>query len=304
MAGCASHGPLIEPSSRVVELADTPFFAQTQYQCGPAALATVLGAAGVTITPESLQSQVYLPGRRGSLTIEMQAAPRRHGRIAYALAPELQAITAQLDAGRPVLVLHNYGLPFWPRWHYAVVIGYDAEQQRILMRSGTESRKQLSAANFMRAWDNADRWALVLLEPGELPAQPQLAPYLEAVTAFERVATPQASRLAYEAAIGAWPDDPVAWVGRGTARYRAGDLQEAAADYAHAIALDPQLSGARNNLAMALLELGCPSAARRELDRIGRGELSGALREAVEDTARRIGSRPMSTDGDSCSALY
>ena len=30
-----------------IELADTPFFPQDDYQCGPAALATLLGASGI-----------------------------------------------------------------------------------------------------------------------------------------------------------------------------------------------------------------------------------------------------------------
>jgi len=34
-----------------VELTEVPFFPQEDYQCGPAALATVLNVTGVTITP-------------------------------------------------------------------------------------------------------------------------------------------------------------------------------------------------------------------------------------------------------------
>jgi Peptidase_C39 like family len=157
LTGCVSRGPLIESSTRVVELADTPFFPQTAFQCGPAALATALGAARVKVTPEELAPLVYLPGRKGSLQIEMQAAPRQYGRISYRIEPQLAAILAELDAGRPVLVLHNYGLPFWPRWHYAVVVGYDGPRDRVVLRSGKVRRQELSAANFMRAWDNADR---------------------------------------------------------------------------------------------------------------------------------------------------
>ncbi|HJU50574.1 MAG TPA: hypothetical protein VJ575_07595, partial [Pseudogulbenkiania sp.] len=48
---------------RQVELTDTPFFPQEQYQCGPAALATVLTASGKTVAPEELTSQVYVPAR-------------------------------------------------------------------------------------------------------------------------------------------------------------------------------------------------------------------------------------------------
>jgi hypothetical protein len=300
LAGCATRGPLIEPGGGTVELAATPFFPQRTHQCGPAALATVLGASGIPVTPDALTREVYLPGRRGSLTIEMQAAPRRHGRLGYPLAPELSAITRELDAGRPVLVLHNYGLPFWPRWHYAVVIGYDAARQKLLLRSGTTERQVLSAANFMRAWDNADRWATVLLKPGELPAQPDRARYLETATAFERSAAPEAARLTYEAALRSWPDEPVAWVGRGTAHYRAGQLREALADYRQALQLDGTLAGARNNAAQVLLDLGCPQAARRELQQVDAAKLSGALRVAVDDTVRQLAGRGEATDAASC----
>lgn len=304
MAGCAARTPLLAPDSRGVELVDTPFFPQEKYQCGPAALATVLAVAGVNASPEELVSQVYLPSRKGSLTIEMQAAPRRHGVVSYPLAPSLDAIVAELEAGRPVLVLHNYGLPFWPRWHYAVVIGYDAQRQRMLLRSGTTERQVLSAANFMRAWDNADRWAMVLLRPGELPARPELQRYLEAATAFERAASPPAAEQTFHAAVHLWPDDPVAWVGRGTARYRAGDWQAAAADYSQALERAPTLPTARNNLAMALLKMGCPAAARRQLERIDTAALDAALREAIADTSRQVQAQTAATDAGVCSALY
>lgn len=302
LAGCATRGPLIESTAAPVELTATPFFPQRAYQCGPAALATVLGASGVQVTPDSLTPQVYLPGRRGSLTIEMQAAPRRYGMLSYPLAPELAAITAELDAGRPVLVLHNYGLPIWPRWHYAVVIGYDPGRQQILLRSGTRHRQVLSAANFMRAWDNAERWAVVLLRPGELPAGADRLRYVESASAFERVASPAAAAQAYEAALQAWPAEPLGWVGRGTARYRQGQLGDAAADYSHALRLDGSLAGARNNLAQTLLELGCPASARRELQGIETGSLSAALQEAVADTRAQIEARGEAPDAASCSA--
>src|SRR5690606_15890104 len=63
------HSPIL--------LDNVPFFAQDEYQCGPAALATVLVADGVEVTPEELVDQVYVPARQGSLQIEMLAAPRR-----------------------------------------------------------------------------------------------------------------------------------------------------------------------------------------------------------------------------------
>ena len=46
--------------ARSVELTETPFIAQTEYQCGPAALATVLGAAGLPADAQALGEQVFL----------------------------------------------------------------------------------------------------------------------------------------------------------------------------------------------------------------------------------------------------
>ncbi|MFT3858674.1 MAG: hypothetical protein QM742_14630 [Aquabacterium sp.] len=69
-----------------VALSATPFFPQTALQCGPAALATVMGASGLDVSPEALIPQVFVPGRGGSLQIEMLAAARRHGRAQRASA--------------------------------------------------------------------------------------------------------------------------------------------------------------------------------------------------------------------------
>lgn len=288
LAGCASRPPLVESSIGRVELVDTPFFPQRRYQCGPSALASVLAASRVQVTPEELEPLVYLPERKGSLQIEMQAAPRSYGRLAYRIEPELSAIVSELDAGRPVLVLHNYGLPMWPRWHYAVVIGHDAGKDRLLLRSGMEPREAWSARNFMRAWDNGDRWAMVILQPGELPVAPDRDRYLAAAAAFEKVAAPRDAWLAFDSAVTAWPEAAVAWIGRATASYREKDFAAATADYSTALRLEPDHAGARNNLAMTLLARGCALAARQQLQMIDVAALNAAMREAVADTGRLI----------------
>jgi tetratricopeptide (TPR) repeat protein len=308
LAGCAG-GALVVPSlpaeaARAVELTETPFHPQSQFQCGPAALATVLGASGVQTTPDELQPLVYLPSRRGSLRVEMQAAPRRYGRLAYALSPDFNSILAELAARRPVLVLHNYGLPFLPRWHYAVVVGYDAQKDQVVMRSGTTARQLMGARMFMRAWDNGDRWALVLLRPGELPASADADRYLEAAAAFERGATPEDARAAFAAASARWPDRPVAWIGLGTAEYRRRAFHSAVRDYATAVRLDAKHAGARNNLAMAYLELGCRDQARDQLQAIDAADLNEPLRAAIEDTRRQLAqAQRADAEPDECRTL-
>jgi hypothetical protein len=56
IAGCASRGPILANSldragvPANVDLVDVPFFPQEEYQCGPAALATVLSYSGLALT--------------------------------------------------------------------------------------------------------------------------------------------------------------------------------------------------------------------------------------------------------------
>jgi tetratricopeptide (TPR) repeat protein len=293
LSACVTREPFIPANLPAgaharVELEATPFFSQKKYQCGPAALAAVLGASSVDTTPEALVPIVYLPGRHGSLQVEMQAAPRKFGRLTYPLSSNLDSVLAELNAGRPVLVLHNYGLPIWPKWHYAVVIGYDSATDKFILRSGKKRRAEWRARTFMVAWHNGGRWAMVVLRPGEIAASANATLYLEAAADFERAATPQDSRLAFDAAVQRWPSEPVAWIGRGTAEYRAGHFADAARDYAAALRLDPDNAGARNNLAQSLLDLGCPTHAHEQLAPVKVETLAPPLREAVLDTRRHI----------------
>ena len=59
LAGCAASPQLADglptAASRSIELDATPFFPQEDYQCGPAALATLLVASGVEVTPETVR---------------------------------------------------------------------------------------------------------------------------------------------------------------------------------------------------------------------------------------------------------
>lgn len=70
----------------------TPFHPQTELQCGPATLANLLGAAGRPVTVEALTPEVFVPGRGGSLQVEMLAAARRHDAIGTVLPPRLEAL--------------------------------------------------------------------------------------------------------------------------------------------------------------------------------------------------------------------
>ena len=244
-----------------VELQDTPFHPQERYQCGPAALATVLGAHGVEVAPAELVDAVYVPALRGSLPEELAATARRHGMLAYPLRPSLADLLEETAHGNPVLVFQNLGTGWLPRWHFAVVVGYDLPAGEVILRSGTTERWQTTLGNFERTWSRGDHWALVVLPPGRIPASARPGPYLQAAHALEGAGQAVAAREAWRAATRHWPDEPRAHLALGNNRYAAADYPGAASAFLAAVRLDPANPQAWNNMAYALLQTACPQQA-------------------------------------------
>lgn len=270
-----------------IELKHVPFYAQEDFECGPAALAMVATAAGVTLRPEQLVDQVYLPGRKGSLQLEMLAAGRRQGLLAYPLAPRLEVVLREVAAGHPVIVFQNLSLPIYPVWHYAVVIGFERERQTLLLHSGRTEFLEMSLATFERTWARGQHWSMVLLPPAILPATAQPDVYATAAVALERV-HPQAALAAYTRALQAWPTQRAALLGRGNAAYALGQMDQAAQAYRHATEVQPDFADAWNNLAQVLMEQGQLAPAKQAIDRavgLGGGRLLAyqALRQKIED---------------------
>ena len=245
-----------------IELAQTPFFPQQKYQCGPAALATVLQSHRVDVTPETLVPQVYIPERQGSLQIEMKAAARRYGMLPYQLEPQLGNVLQEVSAGNPVLVMQNLGLDWFPKWHYAVVIGFDIDKNEMILRSGTSERWITKLEVFERTWQRADRWALAIVPVGEIPATAAITDYLETVLAFEQTGHNNQALKAYQAAIEKWPHDALSWITLGNSRYSSGNIKQAVAAFLKASEIDPTSTPAWNNLAYALHDYGCSSQAQ------------------------------------------
>jgi tetratricopeptide (TPR) repeat protein len=241
-------------------LSDTPFFPQTELQCGPAALATVLGAAGVNVSPEALSAEVFVPERGGSLQIEMLAAARRHGLVSTRLRPDLADLLREVAAGHPAVVLLNLSLPIKPMWHYAVVVGHDLGRAEVLLRSGKTPLMRLPMNTFEHTWARSGRWAFVVLPPGQLPLTATELDVADAMAAFERLHPSDKSLPGYEAALLRWPGNVVLGMGLGNTLYARGDVAGAARAYEQ-VAAQSDSAAAWNNLASARLKLGDRAAA-------------------------------------------
>ena len=302
LGGCAGFSPQTDALDTQrpaglpprAEIRDVPYFPQDEYHCGPAALAMALNASGVKVTGDALVEQVYLPGRKGSLQVEMLAAARRNGRVAYLLAPELTALLREVAAGTPVIVLENFGAPFYPLWHYSVVIGYDLERSEIIRHSGKHERTPGALRLFEFFWQKENRWAMVAVPPERVPVTATEPRYAGAVVALEKAGQPRAARSAYESMLKRWPASLAALMGAGNTAYVLGDLASAETRFREATAAHPASVPALNNLAQTLLDRGKIDEARVMAERAV--ALGGPLLARTRATLETIQTRQRAND--------
>ena len=268
-----------------VRLDSVPFHPQEKYQCGPAALAMALSWSGTETTPAELRDAVYTPGREGSMQQDLKAAARGQGRLAYEISG-IEELMPELAAGHPVVVLQNLGLSWFPKWHYAVVVGYDLKKGETILHTGITQAARKDLDTFAATWRRSDSWGLLVLEPGTLPATAKRKRYLRAVLGLERAKRYRAATLGYRAGRDHWPDSLTAALGEGNCLYRAGRHEAAIKAYRQAVESHPDSPELHNNLAHVLLERDRPEealeAARKAVD------LADSDRGTYRETLRAI----------------
>jgi hypothetical protein len=262
LAGCATPPQTAQllaerPATLPVthQIPAVPFFEQDALQCGPASLAMVLNHWGKRVTPQDLTPQMFLPGREGSLQLEVLAASRRGGMLAVPLAPTLLALLAEVAAGHPVIVLQNLSLPIAPVWHYAVVTGYDLNAQTIVLHSGPTRDLRMSLTAFENTWARSAHWSVTVVPPTVLPVSADETAVLAAAAALERT-DKAAAAAAYRTALARWPASSTAWIGLGNLQFAQQEHAQAAASYERAVKLNPDAADGWHNLAWAYQALG------------------------------------------------
>lgn len=266
LAGC-SLNPSVQLTAEFlqqipsrIEITDTPFIQQADYQCGPASLAMVLNHQGYATTPEALANQVFTPKAQGSFPVEMDITVRRQGFISYPVK-NLHDLLREVAAGNPVLVLQNLGISWYPKWHFAVVIGYDLERRELVLRSGDLPRRITPMSVFDRTWERSDRWGRVVLPGSKLPATAQTLDYLEVVSALEQSGHLQQAITAYRSALSAWPDADIVRFGLANSLLADRQIDPAITQYQALLQQAPEFVAAWNNFAYALKAAGCNNQA-------------------------------------------
>lgn len=134
-------------------VSDVPFVAQkSDADCGPAALAMVLGHFGVSATLDQVTA-LDPPSDGGVRAGALRDVARGKGLEAFVVSGTLNDIVAQLDRGRPVLVgLAKPMAGARAIAHYEVVVGINRPKRLILSFDPSRGPRQNSFEGFAREW--------------------------------------------------------------------------------------------------------------------------------------------------------
>ncbi|MES2869431.1 MAG: peptidase C39 family protein [Pseudomonadota bacterium] len=199
MVGCASvDRPEIRHLPERVELNGVPFFRGNAQQSGPHVLASMLGEQQIRITPGLLTKPLKLPGAEASLQGNMEQLAAEYGLMVYPLDKSLPALLTQVAAGYPVMLRFNEGR-VWSEPRYAMLVGYNRAKQTVLLQAGMDRRRLMDFKVFESAWADAGSWAVLIVSPGQLPANVDRARWLKAANDLSRAGQEQAAAKAVRA---------------------------------------------------------------------------------------------------------
>ncbi len=286
LAGCQSRMPAPpEHAGGDRQVPRVPFVPQDAYQCGPAALATMLGWSGLSTGAGALVDEVWLPQRRGSLAMELAAAARQRNRLVYPVASP-EELLAAIDAGQPVLVMQNLALEWLPRWHFSVVTGYRDGGRHMVLNSDTREGMTLHWNRFVRTWARAGFQGWLMLPPGELPARTEPLELVQALETLRGTAGAAAATPFWEAAAERHAEDYLVRFGQGNHLWEQENRQAAVSAFRAATRARPGAWPAWHNLVLALHESGCPELALKTLREALEQEdfpQAGELRQRLTD---------------------
>lgn len=253
--------------ARQHHIAQVPFYPQQDYFCGPTTLAEVAGFYGLNTSPEAIAPNTFIPGRQGTLQIEMAAATRQLGMLAYVQPRATMAQLLSLVAEDiPLIVLQNNSIAWLPQWHYAVVIGYDLDSAEVILHTGVTPQHRLNFATFERTWQRGNYWLLAMLPPDKSSAQ--LEPFLYTKASQDLLSTGQAKAAlsALQTATKQWPEYWLPYFLLSN-HYFSAQPKLAANWFEQGLPAAQQQAAYLNNYALLLSSLGCHEKASDLINR-------------------------------------
>jgi predicted double-glycine peptidase len=156
---CATLTVIPESSQNKI-IDNVPFYPQDAYQCGPASLASVLNYLGVNESPDDVAHEIFSKSARGTLTVDMVLYAERKGMHVKQYSGNFDDIRQNVESCNPLIVLVDYGIYFYQKTHFMVVIGYN--EKGVIVNSGRDKEHFVSYDDFSKIWKRTNFWTLLI----------------------------------------------------------------------------------------------------------------------------------------------
>lgn len=256
--GCATRAAQTDRLKTLVSalpqqhsISNVEFIDQDTNLCGPATMTMSLRWNGVDVEKDYVAEKVFTPGLDGSLPSDMISASRRFGMIPIPVNT-LESLLTEIAANNPVIVFQNLTLSWAPQWHYALAVGYDLTQQKIILHTGHNAYSKMDLRDFEFTWKQADYWGLVVLSPDKISASGNELDHVKAAVALEKMNKLPEASIAYRRILEKWPNSLVALMGAGNLAYQSGNRKQAVHWFRRAVDFHPESIAAKKNLSVAV----------------------------------------------------
>jgi len=141
---------------------NVPFVKQTEFDCGPAALASVISFCGKAADLEKISASVYLPKLRGTLPMDLERYAKEEGFKTSSSSGSIAALKSALRNNIPVICLLDLGFSVYRQPHFVTVIGFDDGNGLFIVHDGETPNKTVRYEDFENKWARAGTWMIVI----------------------------------------------------------------------------------------------------------------------------------------------
>lgn len=162
--GCAVHGKSLRVEKykgQIHHIEGVPFFPQSQYQCGPSALAGILNYYGEAVSADEISGDIYRKDIRGTVSLDLALYPRKRGFSSEWYIGSIEEIEKAIANGRPIIVMVDKGVGPVKAYHFMVITGYTPDG--LIVNSGKSRRKVIPRRLFLHQWEKTSNWTLLVI---------------------------------------------------------------------------------------------------------------------------------------------
>ncbi len=263
LSGCATsftyraNPPSSIKTHESVYLENVPPVAQKAYQCGPAALESVIRYWGGSADADSIGNALYKSKTHGVFNFSLAPYMKTLGFWSEIHEePDQENLKQWLRKGIPPIVMLDSGTLWARTYHFVVLKGFDDSSGIFYANTGVLETQAIGYGEFDRRWKKADTWSLIISTPEKVDWELDEIQSIEIALIFEKNGNLSQSERWIESALRKNPKSFTAKFNLANIYRKSNRQEQAKIIYQTLLSENPDRSEISNNLAWIYYEEG------------------------------------------------